>query len=66
MKKITFVVITLAAVASVTAVSISLGADTAAAPVFVTKIPPGYRDWRLISVAHEEGSLHSFATVLGQ
>ena len=36
-----------------------------AAPVFVTEIPPGYREWRLISVAHEEGNLHSFAAVLG-
>jgi Cytochrome P460 len=35
------------------------------APVFVDKIPEGYRDWRLISVAHEEGNLHSFAAVLG-
>lgn len=35
------------------------------APVYVTKIPSGYRDWRLISVAHEEGNLHSFAAVLG-
>ena len=34
-------------------------------PVFDTKIPPGYRDWRLISVAHEEGNLHSFAAILG-
>ena len=32
---------------------------------FVTEIPAGYRDWRLISVAHEEGNLHSFAAVLG-
>ena len=29
-----------------------------AAPIFVTEIPPGYRDWRLISVAHEEGQLN--------
>ena len=36
-----------------------------ASPVFVTEMPPGYRDWRLISVAHEEGNLHSFAAVLG-
>jgi hypothetical protein len=36
-----------------------------AAPVFVEKIPEGYRDWKLISVAHEEGNLHSFAAVLG-
>jgi len=40
-------------------------ADEGAAPVFVTKMPSGYRDWRLISVAHEEGNLHSFAIVLG-
>src|SRR5262250_3364567 len=36
-----------------------------AAPIFVTEIPAGYRAWRLISVAHEEGDLHSFAAVLG-
>jgi hypothetical protein len=35
------------------------------APVYLTEIPSGYRDWRLISVAHEEGSLHSFAAILG-
>jgi len=40
-------------------------ADDDVTPVFVTKIPPGYRDWRLISVAHEEGNLHSFAAMLG-
>jgi hypothetical protein len=38
---------------------------TPAGAVFVTQIPPGYRDWRLISVAHEEGTLHSFAAMLG-
>jgi len=40
-------------------------AAEAAASAFVTEIPAGYRDWRLISVAHEEGDLHSFAAVLG-
>jgi cytochrome P460 len=40
-------------------------ADEPPAPMHVTKIPTGYRDWRVISVAHEEGSLHSFAIVLG-
>jgi hypothetical protein len=29
-----------------------------AAPLFVTEIPPGYRDWRVISVAHEAGDLN--------
>jgi Cytochrome P460 len=40
-------------------------ADEVATPIFVTQVPPGYRDWRLISLAHEEGDLHSFAAILG-
>ena len=40
-------------------------ADGEAAPAYVTQIPSGYRDWKWISVAHEEGNLHSFAAVLG-
>jgi hypothetical protein len=41
------------------------GQAGATAPVYVTEIPPGYRDWKYISVAHEEGNLNSFAAVLG-
>jgi Cytochrome P460 len=44
---------------------VSLHADDSAGPIFVTKIPAGYRDWKLISVAHEEGSLNSIGAVLG-
>jgi hypothetical protein len=40
-------------------------ADESPAPIYLTEIPSGYRDWRLVSVAHEEGDLHSFAAVLG-
>ena len=29
------------------------------------KIPDGYRDWRLISVAHEEGTLNDLRAILG-
>jgi hypothetical protein len=36
-----------------------------AAPVFGIKIPDGYRDWRLISVAHEEGKLNDLRAILG-
>ncbi len=43
----------------------SLHADDSAAPIFVTTIPPGYRDWRLISVSHEAGNLNSIGAVLG-
>jgi len=42
-----------------------LHADDSTAPLFVTKIPPGYRDWRLISVSHEAGNLNSIGAVLG-
>ena len=40
-------------------------ADEGAAPVFVDKIPPGYRDWPVISVAHEAGDLNSLGVKLG-
>ena len=33
--------------------------------IFGVKVPPGYRDWKLISVAHEEGSLNDLRAVLG-
>ena len=39
--------------------------DEEAAPIFGIKISPGYRDWKLISVAHEEGSLNDLRAVLG-
>lgn len=32
---------------------------------FVTEIPPGYRDWKLISLAREEGDLDDIRAVLG-
>ena len=37
----------------------------APAPTFVTKIPAGYRDWKLISVAHEAGELNDIRAILG-
>jgi hypothetical protein len=40
-------------------------AEDQASPVFGVKIPAGYRDWRLISVAHEEGSLNDLRAILG-
>ncbi len=58
------IVATLASVIAYLA-TVSGQADEKSAPVYVTEIPSGYRDWKLISVAHEEGNLHSFAIVLG-
>ncbi len=40
-------------------------ADGEAAPIFVKTIPSGYRDWRLISVAREEGNLNDIRAILG-
>jgi hypothetical protein len=39
--------------------------DGEAAPIFGIKIPAGYRDWKLISVAHEEGGLNDIRAILG-
>lgn len=47
---------------------IALAADRTedeAVPIFGIKMPPGYRDWRLISVAHEEGDLNDLRAILG-
>lgn len=39
--------------------------DGEAAPIFGIKMPSGYREWRLISVAHEKGSLNDLRAILG-
>jgi len=39
--------------------------DGEADPVFGITIPPGYRDWKLISVAHKEGNLNDLRALLG-
>jgi len=36
-----------------------------AAPIFGINLPNGYRDWRLISVAREEGKLNDIRAILG-
>ena len=67
MKRIIFLLVALATLAGgvVFTAPLSGHADGDAAPIFITKIPTGYRDWMLVSVAHEEGKLNSFAAILG-
>jgi Cytochrome P460 len=67
MKGITLLLVAVVMLAAIVAfmVPASLHADDSAAPIFVTKIPPGYRDWKLISVSHEAGNLNSIGAVLG-
>jgi Cytochrome P460 len=40
-------------------------AGAEAAPIFVTEIPPGYRDWKVVSVAHEADNLNDIRAILG-
>jgi hypothetical protein len=67
MKKITFLLVALVALAGLITFTgpASLHADDSAPAPYVTKIPPGYRDWRFISVSHEAGKLNSIGAVLG-
>jgi Cytochrome P460 len=66
-KQIIFVLVAVAALAGVVASMAPASGQAAggAAPIFVKEIPPGYRDWRLISVAHEAGNLNDLRAILG-
>lgn len=62
MKRIALFAIAIASLLGATSIQ---QAQQDGAAIDAGKLPAGYRDWRLISVAHEEGDLHSFAAVLG-
>ena len=67
MRRIVFVLVAVGTLAGVVAdMAPASGQDDGeAAPIFGVKIPSGYRDWRLISVAHEEGNLNDLRAILG-
>jgi hypothetical protein len=67
MKRFGLYLVGIATVAGAAAIIASASARSGAeaSSSFVSKMPAGYRDWRLISVAHEEANLNSFAAVLG-
>ena len=67
MRRIALLLVAVVALAGVVACRAreSAQSDGKAAPIFGVKIPPGYRDWRLISVAHEEGNLNDLRAILG-
>jgi hypothetical protein len=67
MKRIALLLVAVATVAGVLAFTplASGHADEKAAAVSEIKIPPGYRDWRLISVAHEAGDNNDIRAILG-
>jgi Cytochrome P460 len=67
LRRIAFILGAVAALAGVVMyvapASAQLDAETA--PIFGVKIPAGYRDWKLVSVAHEEGDLNDLRAILG-
>ena len=68
MRRIAFLLVAVGAVAGIIA---SMGpasgqADGEATPIFVKETPPGYRDWKVVSVAHEAGNLNDIRAILGQ
>lgn len=67
MKRIAFLLVVLAAVAGVVAFPArSSGRDDGqATPIFGIRIPPGYRDWKFVSVAREDGDLNDIRVILG-
>ena len=58
------VVATAAGIIALTPIAVG-GADDEASPIFGVKLPAGYREWQMISVAHEAGSLNDIRAVLG-
>ena len=67
MRQIAFALVAVVALAGVAAyiAPTSGQTDEEAAPIFGVKIYPGYRNWKLISVAHEEGNLNDLRAILG-
>jgi hypothetical protein len=67
MRGIVFVLVAVGALAGMVAymAPASGQADGEVAPIYGVKLPAGYRDWRLISVAHEEGKLNDLRAILG-
>ena len=68
MKCITFLLVGVATLAGVVVFVATTSRHVTAqeaAPIFVKKIPPGYRDWKVVSVAHEAGDLNDIRAILG-
>jgi hypothetical protein len=58
--------VALVATCAVLAVFSSVGrSDDEAVPIFGIKQPAGYRDWKLVAVAHEAGKLDDLRAILG-
>ena len=68
MRRIPVLLVAVATLMGVVAFTAIMSRHTTAqetAPIFVTEIPAGYRDWKVVSVAHEEGDLNDIRAILG-
>jgi hypothetical protein len=72
MKRIIFLLVAVASLAGLlvsrTSASGNAREETSpveAAPIYGVTIPPGYRDWKLISVTHEDGDFNQLRAQLG-
>ncbi len=67
MKRTVFMLVAVATVAGIVTFTVhaSEQADRKTAPISEIKIPSGYRDWKLISVAHEAGNNNDIRAILG-
>ena len=68
MKRTTLLLIAVVALAGGAIFTVSAARKATAqegSPTFVKKIPAGYRDWKVVSVAHEAGELNDIRAVLG-
>jgi hypothetical protein len=66
MRRIAYLLVVLAALAGALFMAHASGRSQGdSEPLFGITIPPGYRDWKLISVAHEEGNLNDIRAILG-
>src|SRR5215831_14543234 len=68
MKRTTILLIAVATLAGAAVFTATISRRATAqepAPIFVKKVPVGYRDWKLVSVAHEAGDLNDIRAVLG-
>jgi hypothetical protein len=67
MKRTILLSVAAAIVASFLAITLHAAGhtDEKAPPNYEVRIPAGYRDWKLISVAHEAGDLNDIRSILG-
>src|ERR1700733_7980402 len=65
MKRTILALLAIGALAGFVAYAPAQQANRDAALIAEGKLPPDYRDWRLISVAHEAGNLNDIRAILG-